>query len=330
MDVVKILEKLEELGYVRLSRITGDYYTVYCPFHKDGQERKPSCGVLLHDVYKNRQRYPAGMWHCFTCGHAKNMVDSVSDILKMHKLSTSGLDWLKENIPGFDPEVDGEDLLDSELIESVSSKYAVNYVNLLKNQENVTYISEDQLARYRYTVPYMYERGLTDEIIAKYDIGFDGEYVPEGRKKPIPCITFPVRDAKGNTLFFCRRSVEGKFFSYPRGVTKPVYGLFELPEHPKRVVICESCFNALTCVKYGDPAVALLGTGNPYQIQQLRQLGVREFVTGFDPDEAGKRATDKIRKALSDVAIVWSFEGIPSGKDLNNLDYEEYKSLSLS
>ena len=92
MDVVKILEKLEELGYVRLSRVTGDYYTVYCPFHKDGQERKPSCGVLLHDVYKNRQRYPAGMWHCFTCGHAKNMVASVSDILKMHKLSTSGLD----------------------------------------------------------------------------------------------------------------------------------------------------------------------------------------------------------------------------------------------
>ena len=61
MDVERILRKLEEMEYVRLSRITGDYYTVYCPFHKDGKERKPSCGVLLREQYKTGQRYPAGL-----------------------------------------------------------------------------------------------------------------------------------------------------------------------------------------------------------------------------------------------------------------------------
>lgn len=329
MDVERILRKLEELEYVRLSKITGDYYTVYCPFHKDGKERKPSCGVLLRDQYRNGQKYPAGFWHCFTCGAAKTMVDAVTEILKSRHVSKSGLDWLKENIDGFEPESDFESLIPDDLMVNVNEKFAVSYIQNIVNPAPISYISEEELARYRFTVPYMYSRGLTDELIDLYDIGFDANHVPPNRKKPLPCVTFPVRDIQGNTLFFCRRSIEGKYFNYPEGVTKPVYGLYELDKSAKRVVIAESCFNALTARKYGDQAVALLGTGNSYQIKQLRELGVKEFITAFDPDEAGQRATQKLKKALKDVAIVWSFEGIPQGKDINDLTYEEYKSLSL-
>lgn len=329
MDVERILRKLEEMEYVRLSRITGDYYTVYCPFHKDGKERKPSCGVLLREQYKNGQRYPAGFWHCFTCGAAKTMVEAVTEILKSRNISKSGLEWLKENIDGFEAEKEFENLIPEDLMVSVNDSFAVNYIMQQLQPKSTSFVSEEELASYRFTVPYMYERHLTDEIIEQYDIGFDAKHVPPGRKKPLPCITFPVRDADGNTLFFCRRSIEGKYFNYPEGITKPVYGLYELDKSAKRVVICESCLNALNVRRFGDQAVALLGTGNSYQINQLRQLGIHEFVLGFDPDEAGKRATAKLKKALHDVAIVWSFEGIPEGKDLNDLDYEEYKNLQL-
>lgn len=329
MDVERILRKLEELEYIRLSRITGDYYILYCPFHKGGQERKPSCGVLLREQYKNGQRYPAGWWHCFTCGAAKTMAEAVTEILKSRNIGKSGLDWLKENIEGFEPDADFESLIPDNLMLNVNEKFAVNYIQNIVNPISTGYVSEEELASYRFNVPYMYERGLTDELIELYDIGFDANHIPPGRKKPLPCITFPVRDADGNTLFFCRRSIEGKYFNYPQGVTKPVYGLYELEKGAKRIVICESCLNALTSRKYGDQAVALLGTGNSYQIKQLRELGAKEFVTAFDPDEAGQRATAKLRKALKDVAIVWSFEGIPAGKDINDLDYETYKSLRL-
>lgn len=54
--------------------------------------------------------------------------------------------------------------------------------------------------------------------------------------------------------------------------------------------------NALTCWKWGYPSVALLGTGNSYQMQQLRELGVSEYVICMDGDDAGKRATSKIKK----------------------------------
>ena len=128
-------------------------------------------------------------------------------------------------------------------------------------------------------------------------------------------------------MFFCRRSIAGKFFNYPTGVTKPVYGLYELPDNCKSVIVCESCFNALTCWVYGKPAVALLGTGNSYQIQQLKELGVNEFVLAFDPDEAGRKATEKLKCALHSVAIVWSYANIPAGKDINDLTKDEFDNL---
>ena len=330
IDVEKVVAKLAEMGYIRPNRIMGEYFSIHCPIHKDGQERKPSCGILLRDQYKNGQRYPAGWCHCFTCGYAKSLPDLVTDLLKRHNnVSKNGLEWLKENVEGFDVDnVEIEQLIPTSMMETITGAFALDYItNLTKPKQE--FVSEAELASYRFTVPYMYERKLTDEIIDKYDIGFDANHIPPGRKQPLPCITFPVRDRDGNTLFFCRRSVEGKYFNYPKDVVKPVYGIYELPPGCKSVVICESCLNALTSVRYGRPAVALLGTGNAYQIQQLKELGAQEFILGFDPDDAGARATAKLKKALQSVAIVWAFQGIPEGKDINDLTEQEFNSLTL-
>ncbi len=462
METEEVLHKLEELGLLQLSRITGDYYQIRCPFHED---KKPSCGVLLHDVVRNNKTYPAGFVHCFrgdtevvtrdgvkpieelcekfgvqiingngewettvfhnygiaqlwkltlkrsieekiiyttqnhewfvsnhagvystdmltsgmclatgclkgaaldnydkwkvisvvattefapvyccrtstesfvldgnilthncfSCGWAKPLPDTVSKILKDRKISSqSGLDWLKENIPGFEPETgDFDYLIPRNGVSEFYKKFGFDYQNFRIIQEfKQPLVSEEELASYRLTVPYMYDRGLTDEIIEKYDIGFDANFIPPGRKKPVPCVTFPVKNLKGETLFLCRRSIQGKLFHYPQGVEKSVYGIYELPDNPRSVIICESCFNALTCVKYGYNAVALLGTGTSYELKQLRMLGVREFVICTDGDEAGQRAANKLKKALSDVAMVWTVH-MPPDKDVNDCKTKE-------
>lgn len=329
IDVIVVLDKLESLGLIKTRKRVGNYMQIYCPFHNDGNERKPSCGVLLHEEIRNGKKYPQGWTHCFSCGFAKSLPDMVTELLKIYNINKSGLDWLHENIPDFDSNNKNFELLiPSDTMDLINEQYAISYIQTY-TESNLQYISENELSSYRFTIPYMYERKLTDEIIEKFDIGYDANWIIPGRKKTTPCITFPVRGKNGNTLFLCRRSIQGKFFNYPDGVIKPVYGLFELPKNCKSVIICESCFNALTCWVYGKPAVALLGTGNPYQIQQLKELGVNEFILAFDPDEAGRKATEKLKRALRQVAIVWSFEGIPSGKDINNLSKEEFDSLTL-
>lgn len=330
IDVELVVDKLDEMGLIRKDRIRNDYYTIYCPIHKGGQERKPSAGILLRDQYKNGQHYPAGFMHCFTCSYSSTLPELITKLLEQKHIPKTGVEWLSENIPGFDQtHVEIEPLIPDGLAQQILSKQATRYIASLKGQQSQTFISEEELAGYRYTVPYMYQRKLNDAMIDKYDVGFDPKFVPPGRKKPVPCITFPVRDEKGRTLFLCRRSIEGKQFYMPAGVQKPVYGIWELPRGCRSVLICESCFNAITSTMYGRPAVALFGTGTPYQIEQLKRLGADEIILALDPDEAGDRGRTKLKKALRKHSIVWELSGIEPGKDINDLTKEEFDALEL-
>lgn len=326
VPVETIIDKLVEFGMLRTNKISGNWYQCYCPIHNDGNEQKPSFGILLQEQMQNGVVYPAGFCHCFACGIAGPIDTIVTKILQNKHISTTGYDWLTQNVPGFTVNRDYEDLVNPELLNLLSTKYAVKTLQSQLTDTNSSYVSEEELQSYRYVVPYMYERKLTDAIIAQFDIGYDANWIPPGRKNAVPCITFPIRDIKGNTLFFCRRSIHGKLYNYPTGVTKPVYGLDQIPKGCKSLVICESCINALTSWVYGIPAVALLGTGNSYQIQQLRELGISEFVLALDGDEAGRRAAQKLKKALNNIALIWVIN-MPDGKDLNDLTQDEYLTL---
>ena len=324
MDVELIVDKLEEFGLIRKNKRVGNYLSVYCPFHSNGQERRPSCGILLNDEYRNGQSYPQGWLHCFTCGAAYNLEQAVAEMLKLHSIPTSANEWLAANIPGYTPE-EVERLIPQGLADAISSKLAINNMLDQLNQKE-TYVTEEELAKYRFTVPYMYERHLTDEVIAEYDVGYDANWLPEGKKKPIPCITFPVHDKFGNTICIIRRAIATKLYHVPAGVQKPVYGIDRVPQNATSVVICESCINALTARTFGYNAVALLGTGTSYQMQQLKELGVQEYVICMDGDDAGRRASKKLKQQLQSSAIIWTMHMF-EGKDVNDITKEEFDML---
>jgi len=330
------LKVLESFGMLQLVKPVGNYYQIHCPNkagHVGGEDKRPSCGILLRDEVRDGKVTPAGWCHCFACGYRKMLPDVVTDLLKDKNITRSGLEWLKENVPGFNyDESDFDYLIPPELSSEIVNKYAINYI---QSKMNTTpeYVSEKELASYRLIVPYMYERKLTDEIINKYDVGYDANFRPQGKKNPIPCITFPIRDIEGHTLGFCRRSIKGKFFFMDSGKAKSVYGLYELPKGAKSVVITESCFNCLTACRYGYNAVALLGTGTEAEIHQLKMIGASEFVLCLDNDSAGQRGAKKLKKALSRVAIVRMMtipprvdpqSGEEIARDVNDLSKEEF------
>ena len=215
LDVVTVVDKLSSMQMLRPHRISGDWYQCYCPFHNAGQEKKPSFGILLHDQYRNGVSYPAGFGHCFTCAFAGTLPEMISEMLKTRNITTSASEWLAENVPGYQPE-EIERLIPQNIADILSSKLAVNNILDQLNQK-VEYVSEEELAKYRFTVPYMYERKLTDEVIAEYDVGYDANWIPEGRKKPVPCITFPVHDKFGNTVCIIRRAIATKLYHVPAG-----------------------------------------------------------------------------------------------------------------
>lgn len=328
VDIDKLVDDLHNHGLLRKHKINGDWYTIYCPFHKNGEERKPSCGISRHTHVRNGHKYPAGTFHCFTCGAAYSLKDGISKLLSLKSKTITSESWLREylsddiDVSDFDYLLPQDNLDDMDFMDTT---LAVEHLNSLLHK-NISYVNEEELSKYRVTVPYMYERKLTDEVIAKYDIGVDLHWIPSGRKNPVPCITFPVHDRLGRTLFICRRSIKGKLFNYPKDVEKPIYGIDNIPKGCTSLIVCESCFNALTCVVYGYSAVALLGTGTPYQVSQIRELGIPEIVLCMDGDDGGRRATSKLYKALKSTSVVWRMN-MPDGKDVNDCTKEEFDDL---
>ena len=70
--------QLEEQGIILFQSIkrTGNNLMIHCPFHKGGQERRPSCGVKL----KGDDKVPAGYVHCFTCGYSAPFTQMISKV----------------------------------------------------------------------------------------------------------------------------------------------------------------------------------------------------------------------------------------------------------
>ena len=303
--LIELRKQLELNGVKRFAKFidSGKNIQTNCPFHKEGQERKPSFGIN-----KN-----TGECHCFGCGWSGTLSEMISNCFGKDDFGAYGNKWLIRNF----------------LSVAVESRpdIDVDFCRRKKiTSETKKYISEQELDSYRYTHPYMYKRKLTDEIIDLFDIGYD---------KSTECITFPNRDINGNCLFIARRSVKTKFFNYPQDVEKPVYGLYECNIcaktikncFPNEIIICESMLDALTCWVYGKYAVALNGTGNENQFKTLRNMPNRKFILATDMDEAGLKARERIRQSLDNKLVTEYVWDINVAKDINDMNKEYFDSL---
>lgn len=305
-----------------------DHIQTQCPFHKDGHERKPSFGV-------NKK---TGLWHCFTCGEKGSLPTLVQKVLNLDNYK-AGEQWL---IDHFDTSiiVNGErpklqTLPDNnKLVNILLNKKVEPVKEISKNN----YITEEELKKYRFYHPYMYQRGLTNDIIQKFDIGYDKDFKfvlkkePLTYSNPIPSITFPVKDIEGNCLFIARRAIYTKLFYYPNNVEKPLYGAYEIKKYydkgQNELYICESMLDALKLFTVGKLAVALNGLGSNYQFQLLKNMPQKLFILATDNDERGLAARQRIRYGVGVKNKVFKQVIIPKGKkDINDCSIEELQNL---
>lgn len=304
LDMLKFDLAQHGVDRFHIFRNNGENVQTNCPFHKNGQERKPSFGVN-GEIDK---------CHCFACGWAGTIEEMISELYGYQDDGKFGKRWLIKRFNTIEIESRPNILEGLNVRNNVRNinVYSSNINRNYDSNDNTRYITEEELDKYRYIHPYLYERGLTDEIIERFDIGYDRE-----RKE----ITFPVRDIEGRCVFVAGRSVERKFFRLPKGMDKPIYcsHLFRYGTYT-RAYITESFLNCLTCWKYGKPAMAMIGTGNQKQYEILNKLPVREYILAFDPDEAGRKATERFRKNVHGKIIKELV--YPDNRDINDLQEE--------
>lgn len=295
-DIKAILSTLKEKtvnGKLAVIHYDPESVRITCPFHKDGLEKKPSCGI-----YVGNADITWGTVHCFACGFKGQLYDVVASCLDISIQRAKK--WLCDNFTEYVKE--NRVIIDAP-------------INLKAVKKKETYLDENILNNFQSWHPYMEKRKLSKEVCEKFQIKYDPQ---------TECIVFPVRDIHGNLKFLTRRSVNSKKFIIDKNIEKEVYLLYNHLDE-KEVYVCESQINALTLQSWGYPAVALLGTGTEYQYAQLKKSGILKYNLCLDGDDAGRRGTKKFIENFPHNFI--TVIKIPEGKDVNDLTKNQFENL---
>lgn len=307
VDLIDILNELKlqlninGISFFSKMKDTNGDIMVQCPYHSNGQEKKPSAGI----------KKDTGQFHCFACNESHTLSEVISYCFGWNDiLGIKGFEWLLKNFATIAVERRKDIKLD------LDRHY---------KDKTVKYVTEQELDSYRYYHPYMYQRKLTNDVIELFDIGYD---------KDTECLTFPQHDIYGNVLFIARRSVNTKYFNYPEKVDKPLYGIYQLNKEYQmhrnttldEVIICESMLDCLSCWVWGKKALALNGLGSENQFKLLNSLQCRKLILATDNDKRGLEARKRIRKNIKNK-LVTEYIFPDNRKDINEMTKEEFLNL---
>ena len=297
-------------GLLREMNSTGADLMITCPFHKNGKEHSPSCGVLLKEKMVREKKYEAGTVHCYTCGYTADLPQFIADVLGLEN-SLAGYKWL---VGKYNYSAQEREPLD---------------LNLYRGQaQKASYMDEEEEERFNKELlnspvacEYLHKRKIANWILGSYRLGYD----PADKT-----VLFPVRDMQGRVVFYKGRSIAGKHFYNAKEIDKSslVFGLWEIcnghfangvATPDTEIWITESEIDALTLISYGFYAVAIMGSHiSEEQCKELERAPFRRFVLATDNDEAGRKGASQIKRLL-----------IPKGFRFTNLKWNtELKDIN--
>lgn len=175
--------------------------------------------------------------------------------------------------------------------------------------------------------PYLYERGLTDEMIQEFGLGYCSKGMMAGR------IVVPIYNATGDLVAYAGRIVESSpdepKWKMPPGYVKTLdlYNLqrafFQSDDSP--LIIVEGFFDAIRIHQLGHrKVVALMGWHMSEEQERLianRVKATDRIIIMLDEDEAGRESRPKIAGRLAGYASVhihaFLEEGMQPDKILN-------------
>lgn len=298
-DIVELIH-----SRVKLKKAGRDYQAC-CPFH---HEKTPS-----FTVSPKKQFY-----HCFGChahGNAISFlmeydklefIDAVEELAAMH-----GLEIPYEKSPHF------------------AGNSVKNKRTLYELMREIAQFYQQQLLKHIPPQHYLQQRGLSPEIIQRFQIGFVpntsnavlrkfganvelqqnlfdagmlsrnelGDVYDRFRHR----IMFPIRDRRGRYIAFGGRVLgdeKPKYLNSPECTIyhkgNELYGLFEalqVNDSPEMLLVVEGYMDVVALAQFGvDYAVASLGTATTPEQIQVAFRATEQLVCCYDADRAGRDA----------------------------------------
>ena len=312
---------VDVVGHYLPLKKSGANFVCVCPFHDD---KNPSMSVSPS----------RGIFHCFSC---KAGGDAIKFVMDYEKLSYP------------------------EAVEKIAGlqNFTLNYVRGGEPAKENKHILENANAFYRsllYKTPaaieYLYSRGITDELIDKFELGFAPESAQTIRllqneqiepKEALEVgivkqnengiyasfinrITFPIYTHAGRLAGFGGRTISGnpaKYVNSPQSAVFDKSTLFYGYHLAKReiftknqIIITEGYMDVIMLHKAGfNNVVAVLGTALTTKHLPLLKRGEISVILCFDGDEAGINAATKSALLLAQNEIDGSVVIIEGGAD---------------
>ena len=312
---------VDVVGHYLPLKKSGANFVCVCPFHDD---KNPSMSVSPS----------RGIFHCFSC---KAGGDAIKFVMDYEKLSYP------------------------EAVEKIAGlqNFTLNYVRGGEPAKENKHILENANAFYRsllYKTPaaveYLYSRGITDELIDKFELGFAPESAQTIRllqneqiepKEALEVgivkqnengiyasfinrITFPIYTHAGRLVGFGGRTISGnpaKYVNSPQSAVFDKSTLFYGYHIAKReiftknqIIITEGYMDVIMLHKAGfNNVVAVLGTALTTKHLPLLKRGEISVILCFDGDDAGINAATKSALLLAQNEIDGSVVIIEGGAD---------------
>nr|WP_314088359.1 DNA primase [uncultured Campylobacter sp.] len=312
---------VDVVGHYLPLKKSGANFVCICPFHDD---KNPSMSVSPS----------RGIFHCFSC---KAGGDAIKFVMDYEKLSYP------------------------EAVEKIAGlqNFTLNYVRGGEPAKENKHILENANAFYRsllYKTPaaveYLYSRGITDELIDKFELGFAPEsaqtirLLQNDQIEPkealeigivkqnengiyasfINRITFPIYTHAGRLVGFGGRTISGnpaKYVNSPQSAVFDKSTLFYGYHLAKReiftknqIIITEGYMDVIMLHKAGfNNVVAVLGTALTTKHLPLLKRGEISVILCFDGDDAGINAATKSALLLAQNEIDGSVVIIEGGAD---------------
>lgn len=317
VDIVKIISHYEKVEK------NGKNYTCLCPFHDDKTIGNFSISEDLQ------------VFNCFSCGKKGNAIAFVKE-----KEHLSWIDALKKTcqIAGIP--------LPNEI--SVNEKYdLINKQNqrlyeLMEHICSFYEVSLKQSEEGKIGLAYLYARGLTDDVINSFRIGYsfnDGTLIVQfltskgftlkeissvgiinlssnPRDKNAGRVSFPILNKEGKVVgFSCRvltkEKVESKYINTSSTLlfnkSSLLYNLYNANNEifkTKSVYLFEGFMDVIAAYRAGfKNSIALMGTAlTPQHIQELKSLDCQVNIC-LDLDKPGQNAMYRIANEFDKVGI---------------------------
>ncbi|WP_323969980.1 DNA primase [Aeromonas veronii] len=300
-DIVELID-----SRVRLKK-AGKNYQACCPFHN---EKSPS-----FTVSQEKQFY-----HCFGCGAHGNAIGFVMEY--------DGLEFpdaIEELASMQGMQVPREQSIGG----SANNQPAVSK-DLFELMNQIARFYESNLKSAPHAVEYLKGRGLTGEVVKRFNIGYapgdwdqvrrrfgasrDHEQLlisggmlitrdngPGSYDRFRDRIMFPIRDKRGRVIGFGGRVLGDGTPKYLNSPETPIFhkgrelfGLYEVKQahkEPRRILVVEGYMDVVALGQYDiDYAVAALGTATTSDHIHTLFRTTAEVVCCYDGDNAGREA----------------------------------------